>query len=293
MAAASPAASEAVSQRLSEGRPGFCARSLIGSFVNLDVLCAFLRANDGNKLQKCRLFGGDWHGGLLQHLFDCGQLQGLQVRSVVCNSSVDGAYLATPAPSFCCNSTWRRHCYLLRKQLGFHSDLSDRRHHPAGAVSGLSCGGRHGPGSLSVAVHPATAAAAGHRVTAVHGHAAGDDQPVGSEGALRRWRSLVRLRQALSHIMHRDQRRSRSHRHAHLCFYTCHARRQEHVLAAGSSVVTPDALKTLPISRRDVYDFLALLDELPQLDTVLLQRVRVDGHDYDTTFAGYNHDVVR
>ena len=55
-------------------------RSLIGSFVNLDVLCAFLRANDGNKLEKCRLFGGDWHGGLLQHLFDCGQLHGLQVR---------------------------------------------------------------------------------------------------------------------------------------------------------------------------------------------------------------------
>jgi len=57
-----------------------CACSLIGSFVNLDVLCAFLRANDGNKLEKCRLFGGDWHGGLLQHLFDCGQLHGLQVR---------------------------------------------------------------------------------------------------------------------------------------------------------------------------------------------------------------------
>ena len=50
---------------------------------------------------------------------------------------------------------------------------------------------------------------------------------------------------------------------------------------------------TLLAPCRDVYDFLALLDELPELDTVLLQRVRVDGHDYDTTFAGYNHDVVR
>ncbi len=50
---------------------------------------------------------------------------------------------------------------------------------------------------------------------------------------------------------------------------------------------------TLLYPCRDVYDFLALLDELPELDTVLLQRVRVDGHDYDTTFAGYNHDVVR
>jgi hypothetical protein len=56
-------------------------RSLIGSFVSLDLLRAFLRANDGNRLRKFRLFGGEWHGGLLQHLFDCGQLQGLEVST--------------------------------------------------------------------------------------------------------------------------------------------------------------------------------------------------------------------
>ena len=48
----------------------------------------------------------------------------------------------------------------------------------------------------------------------------------------------------------------------------------------------------MPALRRDVFDFVALLDDLPELDTVLLQRVRIDGFDYDTTFAGYNHDVV-
>ena len=52
-------------------------------------------------------------------------------------------------------------------------------------------------------------------------------------------------------------------------------------------------LVDVPDLRRDVFDFVALLDDLPQLDTVLLQRVRIDGFDYDTTFAGYNHDVVR
>ena len=51
--------------------------------MSLDVLRAFLRANDGNRLRKCRLFGGEWHGGLLQHLFDCGQLQGLEVSIVI------------------------------------------------------------------------------------------------------------------------------------------------------------------------------------------------------------------
>ena len=51
--------------------------------------------------------------------------------------------------------------------------------------------------------------------------------------------------------------------------------------------------RAAPALCRDVFDFVALLDDLPELDTVMLQRVRIDGVDYDTTFAGYNHDVVR